>query len=70
MFRIIYVDDRSLDGSFRTEETNDIRDLVDIAVGLFDDEPLIVTKVGTIASCMSWGDKFETKDYTIECYKE
>lgn len=70
MFRITYVDDRSLDGYFRTEETNDIKDLVDIAVGLLDDEPLIAAKVGTIAAWMNWGDEFKTKDYTIECYKE
>ena len=69
MFRIMYVDDRCLDGYFRTEETNDIKDLKDIVISL-DDRPLVENKVENIAAWMNWGDRFETKDYTIECYKE
>ncbi len=65
MFRITY---KSIDQNV-AEETNDIKDLIDIATSLVDD-PLIDIKVGSIAAWMNWGDKFETKDYTIECYKE
>ena len=61
MFRITYAE--------KTEETNDIKDLKDIAINLVDD-PFVENKVEIIASWMNWGDKFETKDYTIECYKE
>lgn len=61
MFRITYAE--------KTEETNDIKDLKDIAVGLVDD-PFAENKVEIIAAWMNWGDKFITKDYAIECYKE
>ena len=61
MFRITYAE--------KTEETNDIKDLKDIVVGLVDD-PFVENKVEIIAAWMNWGDKFITEDYTIECYKE
>ena len=61
MFRITYAE--------KTEETNDIKDLKDIVVGLID-EPFVENKVEIIAAWMNWGDKFITKDYTIECFKE
>ena len=61
MFRITYAE--------KTEETNDIKDLKDIVVGLVDD-PFVGNKVENIAAWMNWGDKFETKNYTIECFKE
>ena len=71
MFRITYADDNVLGGyiTMKTEETNDIKDLIDITTSLVDD-PLIHIKIGYIAAWMEWGDEFKTKDYTIECYKE
>lgn len=71
MFRITYADDNVLGGyiTMKTEETNDIKDLKDIVINLVDD-PFVKNKVETIAAWMNWGDKFETEDYTIECYKE
>jgi hypothetical protein len=61
MFRITYAE--------KTEETNDIKDLKDIVIDLVD-VPFVENKVENIAAWMNWGDKFETKDYTIECFKE
>ena len=69
MFRIMLPDNEYPDFFAQIKETNDINDLVDIAIGLFD-EPLIENKIKNIAAWMNWGDRFETKDYTIECYKE
>lgn len=71
MFRITYADGNVLGGyiTMKTEETNDIKDLKDIVINLVDD-PFVENKVEIIAAWMNWGDKFETEDYTIECFKE
>jgi hypothetical protein len=70
MFRITYADDNVLGGcvTMKTEETNDIKDLKDIVIGL-DDRAFVENKVENIAAWMNWGDKFISKGYTIEFYK-
>ena len=63
MFRIIQTSNKWI------TDTNDIKDLADIVIGITGD-PLDALKIENIAGWMQWGDKFDSKNYKIECRKE
>ena len=66
MFRIIQTTNNR---TAWIKDANDIKDLADIVIGITGD-PLDALKIENIAGWMQWGDKFNSKNYKIECFKE
>ena len=54
---------------YRTNKLNDIKDLIDMIIGITGDEQKGI-EAGVIASNMKFGDIHSARSYRIECVRE